>query len=71
MLWDSECFSLSPFLHFDKDSTGHESYICSYKGKKQNKYWYEPIKTRTEKTFDHLQARFEPEKNEIIGLMVP
>ena len=70
-LWDSECFSLSPFLHFDKDSTGHESYLCFYKGKKKGSYWYEPVKTRTEKTFDHLQSRFEAEKNEIINLVVP
>jgi hypothetical protein len=71
VLWDSECFSLSPFLHFNKDATGHESYICFYKDKKQSKYWYEPVKTRTEKTFDHLLARFESEKNEIISLVVP
>jgi hypothetical protein len=37
VLWDSECFSLSPFLHFEKDTTGHESYLCFYKGKKQSK----------------------------------
>jgi len=71
VLWDSECFSLSPFLHFDKDATGHESYLCFYKGKKQSKYWYEPVKIRIEKTFDHLQARFEAEKDEIFRLLVP
>lgn len=69
--WDGECFSLSPFLHFDRDTTGHESFICFYKGKKESKYWYEPVKIRTEKTFDHLQARFESEKDEIIRLLVP
>lgn len=71
VLWDNDCFSLSPFLHYDRDSTGHESYICFYKGKKESKYWYEPIKIRTEKTFDHLQNRFEVEKNEITTLVVP
>lgn len=71
ILWDSECFSLSPFIHFDRDATGHESYICFYKGKKESKYWYEPVKMRDEKTFDHLQARFEAEKDALIGLLVP
>ena len=69
--WDAECFSLSPFLHFIRDSTGHESYLCFYKGKKQGKYWYEPVKVRAEKTFDGLQARFETEKDAVIGLVVP
>ncbi|MCK5343295.1 MAG: hypothetical protein KAR20_07815 [Candidatus Heimdallarchaeota archaeon] len=71
VLWNNECFSLSPFLHYERDSTGHESYLCFYKGKKERKYWYEPIKIRTEKTFDHLQSRFEAEKNEITNLVVP
>ncbi len=69
--WDRECFSLSPFLHFDNDTTGRDSYVCFYKGKKESKYWYEPVKVRTERTFDHLQARFESEKDEIIRLLVP
>lgn len=69
--WDGDIFSLSPFLHFVNDSTGHESYLCFFKGCKQNKYWFEPIKVRTEKTFDHLQSRFEAEKDEIIYLVVP
>jgi hypothetical protein len=69
--WGAECFSLSPFLHFDKDATGHEAYVCFYKGKKQRKYWYEPIKIRSAKTFDRLQARFEIEKDEIVRLLVP
>lgn len=69
--WDGECFSLSPFLHFDKDVTGHESYICFYKYRKDSKYWYEPVKTRTEKTIDHLQSRFESEKDELLGLLKP
>lgn len=71
VVWDVECFSLSPFLHFDRDATGHESYLCFFKGKKQGKYWYEPIKIRTEKTFDGIQSRFEAEKDAIIGLVVP
>ena len=71
VLWGSECFSLSPFLHFDRDTTGHESYICVYKGKRQGKYCYEPVKIRTEKTFDHLQPRFSAEKDEIARLVVP
>jgi len=69
--WDGECFSLSPFLHFDKDASGHESYVCFYKGRKVKKYWYEPVKIRTERTFDHIQPRFETEKNEIVRLLVP
>lgn len=70
-LWDSECFSLSPFLHFDRDATGHESYLCFYKGKKDGKYWFEPVKTRTEKSFDALQVRFDTEKTQIAALVVP
>lgn len=71
VLWDLECFSVSPFLHFDRDATGHESYVCYYKGRKESKYWYEPVKMRDEKTFDHLQARFEAEKDELTRLLVP
>lgn len=71
VLWGDECFSLSPFLHYERDSSGHESYLCFYKGRKQSKYWYEPVKIRTEKTFDHLQSRFEVEKDEIISLVMP
>ena len=71
LIWDDECFSLSPFLHFVKDTSGHESYLCFYKKKKEGKYWYEPVKIRTEKTFDGLQPRFEAEKDAIIGLVVP
>lgn len=69
--WDDDIFSLSPFLHFLNDITGHETYLCFYKGKKNNKYLYEPVKIRTEKTFDSLQSRFEAEKDEIIQLLVP
>lgn len=69
--WADEIFSLSPFLHFLNDATGHETYLCFYKGKRDGKYWYEPVKIRTEKAFDHLQARFESEKDEIVRLLVP
>lgn len=71
VVWDAECFSLSPFLHFVKDATGHESYVCFFKGRKQGKYWYEPVKMRAETAFDPLQTRFEAEKDAIIGLVVP
>jgi hypothetical protein len=71
VIWNAECFSLSPFLHFDRDATGHESYLCFFKGKKQGKYWYESVKIRAEKTFDGLQSRFEAEKDAIIELVVP
>lgn len=67
--WDTECFSLSPFLHFERDTTGHESYVCFYKRRKDGKYWYEPVKMRDEKPFDHLQARFEAEKEALAGLL--
>jgi len=70
-VWDTECFSLSPFLHFERDTTGHESYVCFYKRRKDGKYWYEPVKVRDEKAFDHLQARFEAEKDVLVGLLVP
>jgi hypothetical protein len=69
--WDEECFSLSPFLHFDRDNSGHESYLCFYKRNKNGKYWFEPVKIRTEKSFDHIQPRFETEKNDLIRLLVP
>ena len=71
LIWDGECFSLSPFLHFERDSSGHESYLCFFKGKKYGKFWFEPVKIRTEKTFDQLQSRFESEKNDLVKLLVP
>ena len=43
VFWDNEVFSLSPFLHFDKDTTGHESYLCVFKGKRQGKFWNCPV----------------------------
>jgi hypothetical protein len=69
--WDDAFFSLSPFLHYLNDSTGHETYLCFYKGKKDYKYWYEPVKMRNEITFDQLQARFDAEEQELVNLMVP
>ncbi len=70
-LWDSECFSLSPFLHFDKDTSGHESYLCFYKRRAQSKYEFEPVKMRNRKIFDPLQSRFEAEKDELVSLLAP
>lgn len=69
--WDAECFSLSPFLHFERDTTGHESYVCFYKKKRDSKYWYEPVKLRAERSYDHLQSRFLAEKDALVGLLVP
>lgn len=69
--WNGETFGLSPFLHFDKDSSGHESYLAFFKRKMMSKYWFEPVKIRTEKSFDSLQTRFDTEKSEIINLIIP
>ena len=71
VVWDAECFSMSPFLHFVQDATGHESYLCFFKSKKQGRYRYEPVKIRTEKIFDNLQQRFEMETDTIKGLLIP
>ncbi len=71
MEWGIDIFCLSPFIHFDKDNTGHESYLSFFKGKKGSKYWFEPVKIRTEKSFDYLTARFETEKNILLNLIVP
>ncbi len=54
-----------------EDNFINETYLCFYKGKRDNKYWYEPIKIRNEKTFDSLQSRFEAEKDEAKNLVVP
>jgi len=69
--WEGEYFSLSPFLHYKEDEIGHESYICFFKGKREGQYWYEPVKIRTELSFDALQTRFETEKDELVNLLVP
>jgi hypothetical protein len=71
VIWDDECFSLSPFLHFCGDTTGHESYLCVYKEKKAGKYWFEPVKTRIEREFSHLHSRLEAEKDALLALVVP
>jgi len=68
VLWDENIFSLSPFLHFIVDQTGHESYLCPYKYKRSSKYWYEPVKLRTEVCFDTLQERFESEKDKLLNI---
>jgi hypothetical protein len=69
--WEDDLFSVSPFLHYLNDKTGHETYLCFYKGKKNHKYWYEPVKLRYECTFDSLQPRFDTEEQELVNLMVP
>jgi hypothetical protein len=69
--WNDEIFSLSPFLHFLNDTTGHETYLCFYKGKRDGKYWYEPVKIRAELVFDPLHGRFDAEHAEIVKLLVP
>lgn len=69
--WGEDIFSLSPFLHYLNDGSGHETYLCFYKGKKQSKHWFEPVKIRDEKTFDLLQCRFDTEEQELVNLMVP
>lgn len=69
--WETELFSLSPFLHFLKDTVGRETYISFFKGKKESKYWFEPITKRDEISFDHLQGRFDAEQAVLISLIVP
>ncbi|MBN1303332.1 MAG: hypothetical protein JXA13_02780 [Anaerolineales bacterium] len=69
--WDAEIFSLSPFIHFMNDTTGHETYLCFFKGKKAHKYWYEPIKMREETSFDAVHSRFDSEYAELVSLLVP
>lgn len=69
--WEDKIFSLSPFLHFLNDTTGHETYLCFFKGKREGKYWFEPIKVRTEMFFDSIHTRFDTEHVELSGLLVP
>lgn len=69
--WEDDIFSLSPFMHYKHDSTGHETYLSVYKGKRDSKFWYEPVKVRENICFDPLQARFDAEKTEIQNLIVP
>jgi len=69
--WNNEIFSISPFMHFHKDLAGRETYLSFFKGKKDDKYWFEPITKREEISFDHLQARFDAEQAVLINLIVP
>jgi hypothetical protein len=69
--WEDDVFSLLPFLHFVNDGTGHETYLCFYKGKKKHKYWYEPLKIRNEVVFDLLHDQFDLALQELCDLMVP
>lgn len=67
--WEDELFSISPFLHFIHDQSGHESYLCFFKGRKESKYWFEPTKLRTEIAFDTLHAKYDLEKANIHSLI--
>jgi hypothetical protein len=69
--WDDDIFSLSPFMHFKHDDTGHETYLSVYKGKRDSKFWYEPVKVRENICYDPLQPRFDAEKAELQSLIVP
>lgn len=71
LIWGSECYSLSPFLHVVKEAAGHESYVCFFKSKRDKKYQFEPIKVRKEVAFDTLQTRFETEKDALLKRLVP
>lgn len=69
LIWGEDVFSLSPFLHYQNDDMGHESYLCVYKGRKDSLYWYEPVKLRNEISFTDKQARFQAELVEIQTLI--
>lgn len=69
--WDNEIFSLSPFLHFLKDTAGRETYLCFFKGKKEGKYWFEPVAKRNEVVFDTIQSRFDNEQATLVSIIVP
>ncbi len=69
--WDDDIFSLSPFMHFKHDDTGHETYLSVYKGKRDSKFWYEPVKVRENICYDPLQPRFDAEKAVLQSLIVP
>lgn len=69
--WEADIFSLSPFMHYLHDTTGHETYLSVYKGKRESKFWYEPVKVRNNICYDPLQARFDAEKVELQTLIVP
>jgi len=69
--WDEDLFSLSPFMHYEHDGTGHETYLSVYKGKRESKFWYEPVKVRNNVCYESLQSRFDAEKIELQNLIVP
>jgi hypothetical protein len=69
VVWDNDCFSVSPFLHFVPDGQGHESYLSVYKGRRNGEFVFEPVKLRAEQTFPPIQARFDIEKTEIQNLI--
>jgi hypothetical protein len=69
--WDDDIFSLSPFMHYTHDATGHETYLSVYKGKRESKFCYEPVKVRVNICYDPLQFRFDAEKAELQSLLVP
>jgi len=68
--WGEDLFSLSPFMHYQHDVTGHETYLSVYKGKRDSKFWYEPVKVRNNVSYDSLQSRFDAEKTELQNLIV-
>ena len=68
--WQSELYSVSPFLHFVNDTMGYETYLSVFKGRRDSKFWYEPLKLRNEVSFDTLQTRFDAEKVELQQLFV-
>ena len=69
--WVDDIFSLSPFMHFFHDTSGHETYLSVFKGKRESKFWFEPVKVRENICFDALQPRFDSEKTELQNLIVP
>lgn len=69
--WNDDIFSLSPFMHYKHDVSGHETYLSVYKGKREHKFWYEPVKVRENICYDILQPRFDLEKIELQNLIVP
>ena len=69
--WENEVYSLSPFLHFHTVTGSRESYLSFYKGKRDSRYWFEPVARRQEISFDHLQVRFDAEQAILISLIVP
>jgi hypothetical protein len=68
--WDDDIFSCSPFLHYVHDASGHETYLCVYKGKAAGQFLFEPVKQRDNIPFPSLQARFDAEKIELQNLIV-